>query len=85
VQASSFSLPIPMWSRVMVIVQIIMVPLCISRLGATRVLNRSTLQSSNPDRDSVWPIGTNPNRAREQPMKMGPVAWLSGVQVAEGE
>jgi hypothetical protein len=69
----------------MVIVQIIAVPLCISRLGATGVLNRSTLQPPNPDRASVRPIGTNPNRAREQPMRTGPVAWLSGVQVAEGE
>jgi hypothetical protein len=85
VQASSFSLPVPMWSRVMVIVQIIMVPLCISCLGATRMLNRSTLQPSNPDRASVWPIGMNPNRAREQPMRTGLAARLSGVQVAEGE
>jgi hypothetical protein len=64
-QASSFSLPVPMWSWVMVIVQIITVPLCISRLGATGVLNRLTLQPPNPDRASVRPIGVNPNRARE--------------------
>jgi hypothetical protein len=69
----------------MIIVQIIVVPLCISHLGATGVLNRSTLQSSNPDRANVRPIGMNPNRAREQPMRTGPVAWLSGIQVAEGE
>jgi hypothetical protein len=62
-----------------------MVPLCISRLGATVMSNRSTLQPSNPDRASEWPMGTNPNRAREQPMRTGPVARLSGVQVAEGE
>jgi hypothetical protein len=40
---------------------------------------------TNPDRANVRPIGTNPNRAREQPMRTGPVAWLSGIQVAEGE
>jgi hypothetical protein len=58
---------------------------CISRLGATVVSNRSTLQPPNPDRASDRPIGMNPNRAREQPMRTGPVARLSGVQVAEGE
>jgi hypothetical protein len=85
VQASSFSLPIPMWSWVMVIVQIITVPLCISPLSATEVLNRSTLQPPKPDRASIRPIGTNPNRAREQPMRTGPIAWLSVVHVAKGE
>jgi hypothetical protein len=69
----------------MIIVQIIAVPLCISCLGATGVSNRSTLQPPNPDRASDLPIGMNPNRAREQPMRTGPVARLSGVQVAEGE
>jgi hypothetical protein len=52
--------------------------------------NRSTLQPSNPDRASDRPIGTNrvrtnPNRGREQPMRTGPVARLSGIQVAERE
>jgi hypothetical protein len=69
----------------MVIVQIIMVPLCISHLSTTGVLNHSTLQPSNPDRASIRPIRTNPNKAREQPVRTGPVAWLSGIQVAEGE
>jgi hypothetical protein len=57
----------------------------------------STLQPPNPDRASDWPIGTNPykvrkwplgtnpNRGREQPMRTGPVALLSGLQVAEGK
>jgi hypothetical protein len=73
------------------------VPICISRLGATVMSNRSTLQPPNPDRASdrpmgtnpyrvsKWPIGTNPNRGREQPMRTGPVARLSGIQVAERE
>jgi hypothetical protein len=47
--------------------------------------NHSTLQPSNPDRASEWPMGTDPNRAREPPMRTGPVARLSGVQVAERE
>jgi hypothetical protein len=59
--------------------------------------NRLTLQPPNPDRASdrpmgtnpyrvsKWPIGTNPNRGREQPMRTGPVARLSGIQVAERE
>jgi hypothetical protein len=45
----------------------------ISRLGAMVMSNRSALQPPNPD------------RAREQPMRTGPVGWLSGVQVAEGK
>jgi hypothetical protein len=69
----------------MITVQIIVVPLCISFLDATVMSNRSTLQPSNPGKASEWPMGTNPNKAREQPIKVGPVAWLSGVQVAEGE
>jgi hypothetical protein len=62
-----------------------MAPLGISRLGATGMSNHSTLQPSNPDRASEWPMGTDPNRAREPPMRTGPVARLSGVQVAERE
>jgi hypothetical protein len=45
----------------------------ILHLGATVMSNRSALQPSNPD------------RAREQPMRTGPIARLSGVQVAEGK
>jgi hypothetical protein len=40
---------------------------------------------TNPYRVSKWLIGTNLNRAREQPMRNGPVARLSGIQVAERE
>jgi hypothetical protein len=47
--------------------------------------NRSTLQLSNPDKASDWPIGTNPNRVSEWPKGTGPVARLSGVQVAIGK
>jgi hypothetical protein len=73
------------------------VPICISRLGATVMSNRSTLQPSNPDRASdrpmgtnpyrvsKWPIGTNLNRGREPPVRTGPVARLSGIQVEKRE
>jgi hypothetical protein len=44
-----------------------------SRLGATVMSNHLTLQPPNPD------------RAREQTMRTGPIARLSGVQVAEGK
>jgi hypothetical protein len=69
----------------MIIVKIIAVPLCISCLGATGVSNHSTLQSSNLDRASDWPIEMNPYRVSKQPMRTGPIAWLSGIQVVEGE
>jgi hypothetical protein len=62
-----------------------MAPLNNSRLGATEMSNRSTLQPSNPDKASDWPIGTNPNRVSEWPIGTGPVARLSGVQVAIGK
>jgi hypothetical protein len=86
-----------MWSRVMITVQLNAVPIFISRLGATVMSNRSTLQLSNlnrasdqpigtnPYRISKWPIGTNPNRGGEPPMRTGPVARLSGIQVVERE
>jgi hypothetical protein len=73
------------------------VPICISRLGATVMSKRSTLQPPNPDRASdrpmgtnpyrvsKWPIGTNLNRGREPPVRTGPVARLSGIQVAKGK
>jgi hypothetical protein len=40
---------------------------------------------ANPYRVRKWTIGTNPNSSREQPMRNGPVARLSGIQVAERE
>jgi hypothetical protein len=40
---------------------------------------------TNPYRVSEWLLGTTPNRASEQPMRNGPVARLSGIQVAERE
>jgi hypothetical protein len=49
------------------------------------MLNHSTLQPLNPDRASEWPKETEPNRAREPPMRTGPVVRLSAVQVAERE
>jgi hypothetical protein len=45
----------------------------ISCLGAMVMSNHSALQLPNPD------------RSREQPMRIGLVARLSGVQVAEGK
>jgi hypothetical protein len=62
-----------------------MAPLGISRLGTTRMSNRSILLPLIPDRAREWPMGTEPHRARELPMRNGPVARLSGIQVAERE
>jgi hypothetical protein len=56
----------------------------ISCLGAIVMSNRLTLQPPNPDRASDRSIGTNPYRVSKWPMRTGPVAWVSGVQVAEG-
>jgi hypothetical protein len=39
----------------------------------------------NPYRVRKCLIGTNPNRAREQPIRNDPVAQLSGAQVVERE
>jgi hypothetical protein len=73
------------------------VPICISRLDATVMSKRSTLQPPNPDRASdrpmgtnpyrvsKWPIGTNLNRGREPPVRIGPIVRLSGIQVAKRE
>jgi hypothetical protein len=73
------------------------VPICISCLDATVMSKRSTLQSlkldrasyrpmgTNPYKVSKWPIGTSLNRGRELPVTTGPVAWLSGIQVAKRE
>jgi hypothetical protein len=73
------------------------VPICISLLGTTVLSNCSTLQLPNPDRASDRPMGTNPyrvskwligtnlNKGRELPVRTGPVARLSGIQVAKRE
>jgi hypothetical protein len=58
---------------------------CISCLGATVMLNRLALQPPSLDRASDRPIGTNPYRVRNWPIGTGPVAQLSGIQVAERE
>jgi hypothetical protein len=39
----------------------------------------------NPYKVRKWLIGTNPNRVKEQPMRNGLVAQLSGIQVAGGK
>jgi hypothetical protein len=60
------------------------VPRCYSDVESFDLATAEGLPT-NPYRASKWPIGTNLNRAREQPMRNDPVARLSGIQVAERE